>query len=142
MAIETHQLSLSTRGNTEIVDLTGRIARAIAEGKIRDGTVTVFVIGSTAGITTTEFEPGLVNGDFREALERIAPEDGEYRHEKTWHDDNGHSHIRAGLIGPSLTIPLVAKRLTLGQWQQVVLMDFDTRPRSREVVVQVMGECG
>jgi secondary thiamine-phosphate synthase enzyme len=140
MAVETHHISLKTRGNTEIIDLTGRIEKALSDGKVRDGTVTVFVIGSTAGITTTEFEPGLVNSDFREALERVAPEDGEYEHEKTWHDDNGHSHIRAGLIGPSLTIPLVAGRLTLGQWQQVVLMDFDTRPREREVLVQVVGE--
>jgi secondary thiamine-phosphate synthase enzyme len=140
MTVETHRIHVSTRGDTHVVDITEPIAEAIAGGEIRDGIVTVFVVGSTAAITTTEFEPGLAGTDLREALERIAPEDGHYAHEATWDDDNGHSHVRAALIGPSLTVPLVDGRLALGTWQQVVLMDFDTRGREREVVVQVLGE--
>ncbi len=140
MAVESHRLRVSTQGNTHILDITNRIEESLAEGKIRDGIVTVFVVGSTAAITTTEFEPGLAGTDFREALERVAPEDASYEHEKTWDDDNGHSHVRAGLVGPSITVPLIDGRLALGTWQQVVLMDFDTRARTREVIVQVIGE--
>jgi len=140
MAVETHHIELSTEGNTQILDLTGEIRARLDAGEIRNGTVTVFAVGSTGAITTTEFEPGLVNTDFRNLFEQIAPEDGYYAHEETWHDDNGHSHIRASLLGPSLTVPLVGGRLTLGTWQQIVLMDFDTRSRRREVVVQVVGE--
>ncbi len=139
MAVETHRVSVSTKGNTEVVDLTKKIESELSRGTIKNGIVAVFAVGSTAGITTTEFEPGLARTDFRNTLEKIAPEDGDYQHENTWHDDNGHSHIRAGLIGPSLTVPLVDGRLTLGTWQQIVLMDFDTRSRNREIVVQVMG---
>jgi secondary thiamine-phosphate synthase enzyme len=140
MSVETHRIALSTQGNCHVVDLTGRIEEALASGKIRDGIVTVFAVGSTAGITTTEFEPGLAGTDLREAFERLAPEDGTYAHEATWDDDNGHSHVRASLVGPSITLPLVGGRPVLGTWQQVVLLDFDTRPRSREVVIQVLGE--
>ena len=107
---------------------------------MRSGTVTVFAVGSTAGITTTEYEPGLVNHDLKALFDKLAPEDGVYRHEETWHDDNGHSHVRASLLGPSLTVPLVNGRLTLGTWQQIILIDFDTRVRDRHVVVQVLGE--
>ena len=139
MTIESHRIEVRTEGNTELVDITGRIEECIGSGKIRDGILTVFVVGSTAALTTTEYEQGLANHDFRAALERIAPEDGAYEHEKTWNDDNGHSHIRAGLIGPSLTVPLVSGRLTLGTWQQIVLLDFDTRPRRRELIIQVLG---
>ena len=101
---------------------------------------TVFVIGSTAGITTTEFEPGLANHDLKAAFEAIAPEHGRYRHEETWHDDNGHAHIRASLLGPALTVPIIDRNLVLGVWQQIVLIDFDTRGRQREVIVQVIGD--
>jgi secondary thiamine-phosphate synthase enzyme len=140
MKVETHRLRVPTRGNAEIVDLTPQIRDRISDGRIVDGIATVFVVGSTGAVTTTEFEPGLVNTDFRALFERLAPEDGFYQHEETWHDDNGHSHVRASLVGPSLTVPLVDGRLTLGTWQQVVLMDFDTRSREREVIVQVLGE--
>jgi secondary thiamine-phosphate synthase enzyme len=140
MNVETHRINVATHGNTHLVDLTGEIRRCLAEGKIRSGLVGVFVVGSTAAITTTEFEPGLVNTDFKVAFERIAPENAYYEHEKTWHDDNGHAHVRASITGPSLTVPLVGGELVLGNWQQIVLMDFDTRPRRREVVVQVVGE--
>ena len=139
MPVETHRINVATQGNNQVLNLTDELSRAIDHGSILDGTVTVFVVGSTGGITTTEYEPGLVKRDLRVAFEKIAPEDGTYLHEETWHDDNGHSHVRASLLGPSLTVPLVEGRLTLGTWQQIILIDFDTRPRNREINVQVMG---
>ena len=140
MAVETYRFELATKGDAQVLDLTPGIKECLGRGKLRQGIVTAFVIGSTAGITTTEYEPGLVKTDLKAAMERVAPEDGRYEHEETWHDDNGHSHVRAAFVGPSLTIPLVEGELTLGTWQQVVLLDFDTRPRRREIVVQVVGE--
>jgi len=140
MPVETYPLDVDTRGGSEVLNLTDRVAQAIAQGRIASGTVTVFVVGSTAGITTTEFEPGLVNHDLKAAFEGIAPEDGRYFHEETWHDDNGHAHVRASLLGPSLTVPLVDRKLQLGTWQQIVLIDFDTRPRTRRIIVQTVGE--
>jgi len=140
MPVETHEIALETRGNGHIVDLTGEIVTRLSSGTIRAGTVTVFVVGSTASISTTEYEPGLVRHDLVAAYERFAPEDGEYEHEKTWHDDNGHSHVRATFTGPSICVPFVEGALTLGTWQQIILLDFDTRPRQRRIVVQVVGE--
>ena len=140
MTVETHKIHAHTRGNTHIVDLTAQVNSCLAGGKIRNGTVTVFVVGSTASISTTEYEPGLANHDLAAAYEQIAPEDGTYEHENTWHDDNGHAHVRSTLTGPSITVPIVEGALTLGTWQQIILMDFDTRPRNREVIVQVMGD--
>ncbi len=140
MAVETHEIRIATQGNNEVLNLTEQVQRCLGKGRVRSGTVTVFVIGSTAGITTTEFEPGLVHHDLRDFFEKIAPCDAVYQHEETWHDDNGHSHVRASLLGPSLTIPLVDGALTLGTWQQIILIDFDTHPRDRRIVVQVLGE--
>ncbi len=140
MAVETHRIEVKTRGDNQVLDLTPELSTVLQRAKIADGTATLFVIGSTAGLTTTEYEPGLVNHDLKAFFEKIAPEDGRYVHEETWHDDNGHSHVRASLLGPSLTVPIVGGRPTLGQWQQIVLIDFDTRPRTREVVVQLIGE--
>jgi len=140
MAVESHQFDIRSKGNSEVIDLSKPVAACLAEGRIRNGIVTVFVSGSTAAITTTEFEPGLVNHDLKAAFEKIAPEDGRYQHEETWHDDNGHSHVRASLVGPSLTIPWVDGRLMLGTWQQIILLDFDTRARNRSITVQVIGE--
>lgn len=140
MAVQTHRLHLDSKGHCDVIDLTGSVQGALADGTIRDGIVTVFVIGSTASISTTEYEPGLVGRDLRVAFERLAPPGEEYLHEQTWQDDNGHSHVQATITGPSITVPLVQGELTLGTWQQIVLMDFDTRPRRREVVVQVIGE--
>ncbi len=140
MAVESHHIEVSTRGNSHVVNITDQVARCVAGGRIHDGTTTVFVIGSTAGVTTTEFEPGLVKRDLKAAFEGIAPEDGTYLHEQTWHDDNGHAHVRASLLGPSLTVPVSDRQLQLGTWQQIVLIDFDTRPRSRRLIVQVIGE--
>jgi secondary thiamine-phosphate synthase enzyme len=138
--VETHQIEISTSGNSQVLNLTEQVGRCLAEGNIRSGIVTVFAIGSTAGISTTEYEPGLVNRDLKVTFEGIAPEDAEWLHEQTWHDDNGHSHVRATLLGPSLTVPLVDGQLTLGTWQQIILIDFDTRSRRRRIVVQVIGE--
>ena len=140
MAVETHRIELKTRGDSEVIDLTPPLLDVLGKGRIREGVATLFVIGSTAGITTTEYEPGLVTHDLKHYFNKIAPEDAHYQHEATWGDDNGHSHVRASLLGPSLSVPIVRGRPTLGHWQQVVLLDFDTRPRSREVIVQVVGE--
>ena len=135
----TETISLSTRGHCDIVDITPQVEQQLAKAKVDSGTVTVFVTGSTAGITTIEFEPGLL-ADLKEMWQRLVPENIPYAHDRAWGDGNGHSHIRASLMGASLVIPFSHKRLALGTWQQIVLVDFDNRPRSRQVVVQVMGE--
>jgi secondary thiamine-phosphate synthase enzyme len=115
------------------------VARAVSESGLAGGVVALFTVGSTVGLTTIEFEPGAV-ADLGRVFEKLAPRDAEYQHELRWHDDNGHSHVRAALLGPSLVVPFVDRSLTLGTWQQIVLVDFDTRPRQREVVAQMMGE--
>ncbi len=140
MAVQTHRLEIRSQGDSQVIDLSSAVEDALRRGTIQNGVVTVFVVGSTAGVTTTEFEPGLATTDLRATFERIAPRRAHYAHEATWHDDNGHSHVRASLLGPSITVPLVGGRLTLGTWQQIVLIDFDTRPRQRQVVVQVVGD--
>jgi secondary thiamine-phosphate synthase enzyme len=138
--VKTKKLKVQTRGNCDIVDITEQISSAITASGVSNGTVTVFNVGSTAGITTTEYEPGLVNHDIAAVFEKFAPAAGRYEHEQTWHDDNGHSHVRAALLGPSLNVPVVDRRLTLGTWQQIILVDFDTRPRTRTVICQIIGE--
>jgi len=140
MAVQSHQFEVATRGNSQVVNITDHVARLVQSGGVKDGTATVFVVGSTAGITTTEYEPGLVNHDLKVLFDTLAPDDAVYLHEETWHDDNGHAHVRASLLGPSLTVPFIDRSLQLGTWQQIVLIDFDTRPRSRRVIVQVVGE--
>lgn len=134
-----HELRLPTRGDSDLHDLTEKVAGVVRETGISDGTVTVFVPGSTCGITTIEYEPGLIE-DFPAAMERIAPRNIRYAHDDTWHDGNGHSHVRASLVGPSLTVPVAGGELLLGTWQQIVLVDFDNRARQRRVVVTVMGQ--
>ena len=138
--VKSEKISIRTRGNGHIVDITEQVGAAVSRTGVSEGTVVVFHIGSTGGITTTEYEPGLANYDIEAAFERIAPASARYEHEETWHDDNGHSHVRAALLGPSLTVPISDGRLTLGTWQQIVLVDFDTRARTRTVVCQVIGE--
>ena len=140
MTAESHEFHIETQGHSQVLDITEQVARCVRDGAVRCGTATAFVIGSTAGITTTEFEPGLVTQDLKVAFEKIAPENGAYLHEQAWHDDNGHSHVRATLIGPSLTVPIVDGALALGTWQQIILIDFDTRPRNRKVLVQILGD--
>ena len=137
--VKTQEIRIQTKGNCDVVDITGRISAAVAQSGLVEGTVTVFNVGSTAGITTTEFEPGLVNYDIEALFERIAPQGARYEHEETWHDDNGHSHVRASLLGPSLSVPVIDGKLTLGTWQQIILVDFDTRGRTRTVICQMIG---
>ncbi|MEJ2701661.1 MAG: secondary thiamine-phosphate synthase enzyme YjbQ [Sedimentisphaerales bacterium] len=138
--VKTERITVKTKGNCEVIDVTEQVSAAAARAGVRDGIVALFNIGSTAGITTTEFEPGLANHDIRAVFEKIAPENGRYEHEQTWHDDNGHAHVRASLLGPSLSVPIVDGRLTLGTWQQIILVDFDTRPRTRTIVCQIVGD--
>ena len=138
--VKTETIKVKTKGNCDVVNITERVIEVVAQSDMREGTVTVFNVGSTAGITTTEYEPGLVNYDIETAFEKIAPEHARYEHEETWHDDNGHAHVRASLLGPSLSVPVVDGRLTLGTWQQIILVDFDTRPRTRTVICQIVGE--
>ncbi len=133
------RFTVSTKGNDAMLDITGSVEQAILESGVVNGVATVFVVGSTAAITTIEYEPGLQQ-DMATLMERLIPRDAAYAHEARWHDDNGHSHLRASLIGPSLTVPIVNGRMTLGAWQQIILLDFDTRPRTRTVHVQILGE--
>ena len=139
MTVKTKRLPIHTRGEGDILDVTGAVAEAVAETKLDNGIVTVFVPGSTGALTTIEYEPGLLK-DFPNMLERIAPKNLVYEHEKRWHDGNGHSHVRASLIGPSLTVPFANGRLTLGTWQQIIFMELDVRSRARNLILQVMGE--
>ena len=137
--VVTRKISLQSKGNCDIIDITPQVEQQLAEADIKDGTVTLFVNGSTAGITTTEYESGLLS-DIPAMWDRIVPRNIPYSHDRAWGDGNGHSHVRASLLGASLVVPFNNKRLTLGTWQQIVLMDFDNRPRSRQIIVQVMGE--
>jgi secondary thiamine-phosphate synthase enzyme len=137
--VATHSHEISTTGQGDAHDITPAVARAIGASGLRAGIATVFVVGSTAAVTTIEFEPGAVR-DFNEVFESLAPRDGDYRHHLRWGDDNGSSHVRAAMLGPSLAIPFADAKLLLGTWQQIALFEFDTRPRTREIVVQVIGE--
>jgi secondary thiamine-phosphate synthase enzyme len=128
----------NTTGDTDLLDLTKDVARVVDESGVRDGMVLVFTPGSTAGVTTIEYEPGALD-DLKKAIERAAPREIPYAHDAAWGDGNGHSHVRAALLGPSLTLPVEAGRPVLGTWQQVLLCDFDNRPRTREVRIEVMG---
>jgi secondary thiamine-phosphate synthase enzyme len=135
--IKTVTQTVATKGQGDAHDLTPVVRRAVAG--MRRGIATVFVVGSTAGITTIEFEPGAV-ADFNRLFEQLAPRDADYRHHLRWGDDNGSSHVRAALLGPSLTVPFAEGDLLLGTWQQIMLLEFDTRQREREIVIQVIGE--
>lgn len=137
--VVTQELQLRTRGNCDVQDITEGVTRAVRASGLTSGIVTVFCTGSTGGLTTIEYEDGVIV-DLRQVLDEIAPPDRPYRHHLRWGDDNGHAHVRAALIGPSLTVPFVDGRLTLGTWQQIVFCDFDTQPRSRRLVVQIIGE--
>lgn len=134
------RIHVSTAGNSDVIDITAGVERVLEESGIRDGILVAFVVGSTASITTTEAEPGLMTHDLKAFAERIAPEHDYYKHEATWHDDNGHAHVRATALGPSLAVPITDGRMPLGTWQQIILLDFDTRAREREIVVQIVGE--
>ena len=137
--IVTKQITLQTQGNGDIVDITPQIGQEISKADIYNGMVTVFVAGSTAGVTTIEYEPGLV-ADLQDLWERIIPRNITYQHDRRWGDGNGHSHVRASLLGASLVVPFNNKKMILGTWQQIIVVDFDNRARKRQVVLQIMGE--
>ncbi len=139
MAVITQGLRIETNGDTDLIDITSEVARGVSESGVSSGTVTVFIPGSTAGVTTIEYESGAIR-DFQEAIQRIAPKDMDYHHDARWGDGNGYSHVRAALQGASLTVPFSSSRLLLGTWQQIIVVDFDNRPRSREIILQIMGE--
>lgn len=137
--VVSHTHKVSTTGQGDAHDLTPVVARLVGESGIDSGIVTIFVVGSTAGITTIEFEPGAIH-DLDAVFESLAPREGRYRHHLRWGDDNGSSHVRAALLGPSVTVPFSRGKLHVGTWQQIMLMEFDTGPRQRDVVVQIVGE--
>ncbi len=139
MNIVTDYIHCKTKGHTDIIDLTGEVNALVHKHHLTEGQATVFVGGSTGGITTIEYEPGLLQ-DLPEALEKIAPAGKSYHHDRTWGDGNGSAHVRSAMVGPSLTVPFAGGRLLLGTWQQIVFLDFDNRPRSRDIIVQLMGE--
>ena len=139
MTVITKTAQIETRGENDMINITGQTSKALEESKLQDGIITVFISGSTAAITTIEYEPGLKQ-DFPRMLSRIVPKNIEYQHDNTWHDGNGHSHIKASLIGPSMTIPFKDGNLMLGTWQQIVLLETDTRPRQRKIILQIIGE--
>ena len=137
--IVTTRFTVATQGDCDIIDITPKVAQELAATGIKQGTVLVFVAGSTAGVTTIEYEPGLIT-DLQEMWQRLIPRGTVYHHDRAWGDGNGYSHLRAALLGASLTIPVHDARLILGTWQQIVVIDFDNRPRSRQITVQASGE--
>ncbi len=139
MAIVTRRINLNTKGDTQIIDITQSVAKELKGSKLKNGIITVFLPGSTGGLTTVEYESGLIS-DLKRLFERMAPKSDEYQHNLRWQDGNGFSHVRSSMLGPDITIPFVEGELQLGTWQQVVFIDFDNRPRSRELIVQIIGE--
>ena len=131
------QVTVSTRGFTDIIDISGEVRRVCESRDVTEGVAHLFVAGATAALSTIEYEPGAIE-DFKDALERVAPMDADYKHNEAWHDGNGYAHVRAALMKPSLSIPIVEGRLLLGTWQQIILIDFDNRPRTRTIHVQVV----
>jgi secondary thiamine-phosphate synthase enzyme len=139
MAVITQTIKVKTKGQDDIIDITEQTSKGVVDSNLKNGIATIFVSGSTAALTTIEYEPGLLS-DFPKMLERIAPQNIQYGHEKMWHDGNGHSHVRASLIGPSLTVPFSNGELMLGTWQQIVLVELDTRSRDQSLILQITGE--
>ncbi|MDX1440849.1 MAG: secondary thiamine-phosphate synthase enzyme YjbQ [Nitrosopumilaceae archaeon] len=139
MTVISKFIQIRSKGENDMIDLTEKISELIGESEVSNGIVTIFVSGSTGSVTTIEFEPGLIK-DFPEMLSRIAPNDLDYRHEKMWHDGNGHSHVKASLVGPSLTIPFSNGEMLLGTWQQIVFLELDVKSRTRNLVLQIIGE--
>jgi secondary thiamine-phosphate synthase enzyme len=139
MMVTSKTIRLSTQGNCDLIDITNEIAKEISNSNISNGIATIFISGSTAGITTIEYENGLLS-DFKEMWEQNVPSNLPYQHDRRWGDGNGHSHVRASLQGPSLVVPFANKKMTLGTWQQIIVVDFDNRPRSREIILQLLGE--
>jgi secondary thiamine-phosphate synthase enzyme len=138
MNVKLNHIFLSTRGNDEIIDITQKVKECITTSGLTNGLITIFCPSSTSGVTTIEFEPGVIH-DLQQIVNEIVPQDRYYQHDEAWHDGNGHSHVRAALLKASLTVPFVDGRMTLGTWQQIVFVDFDVRPRKREIIVQILG---
>ena len=139
MSVITKTIQVKTKGEDDIIDITDQTSKGIEGSKMKNGVVTIFVSGSTAALSTIEYEPGLLS-DFPKMLERVAPKNIDYGHEKLWHDGNGHSHVKASLVGPSLTVPFCNGQMMLGTWQQIVLVELDTRSRDRSLVLQIIGK--
>jgi len=139
MSVMTRYLELSTKGHSDIIDITPQVAESLKSSKLKNGIVNINVCGSTAALTTCEYEPGLVQ-DLKEFFEKLIPQGKRYHHDDTWHDGNGHAHLRASLVGPSVTIPFHQGSLALGTWQQIIFIDFDNRPRKRQLTLQCVGE--
>lgn len=139
MTVQTHKIQLSASGNMDVIDITDRVNHAIKESNLLNGTVTIFCPSSTSALTTIEYESGLIS-DLKRLFDQIVDPQQGYAHNLRWGDGNGHSHIRASLLGASLTVPFVQKRMTLGTWQQIIYLDFDIRPRHRELILQIIGE--
>jgi secondary thiamine-phosphate synthase enzyme len=138
LAIETHSLNLKSKGNCDIIDITNQVQEIISHRNFSEGSVLIFVVGSTAALTTIEYEPGLLK-DYPQLFNKLIPENQTYHHDQTWHDGNGHSHLRASLQKASLTVPFKNGRLLVGTWQQIIFVDFDNRPRNREIIIQILG---
>lgn len=139
MVVKTMSIKVSSEPETDLIDITDEVSRLVESSGIKNGAVVLFVPGSTASLSTIEYEPNLIE-DFKNIMERLVPSDIQYKHKETWGDDNGKSHVRASLVGPSLTVPFKNRKLLLGTWQQIVLMDFDVPARNREIIVQIIGE--
>jgi secondary thiamine-phosphate synthase enzyme len=139
MNVATRTIDVSTRGDCDIIDITADIARELDNADIDNGTVTIFITGSTAGVTTIEYEPGLIK-DLKNAFDRLIPQNISYDHDMRWHDGNGHAHVRASILGASLVVPFNNKRMELGTWQQIIIVDFDNRPRKRDIMLEIMGD--
>jgi len=139
MPVKNHHIFMHTTGECDIIDITQQVTKEVKRSSLQNGAVILFIPGSTASLTTIEFEGGVIN-DLKKAIEMMAPEDINYEHDMRWGDGNGYAHVRAAMIGPSLHIPIIEGRMTLGTWQQIVLLDFDNRPRERHIVVQISGE--
>jgi len=139
MTVFNKEIEIDTNGEVDIIDITEKVQRVVEESDIKDGISCIFIPGSTGTLTTIEYEPGLKK-DFPKALEKIAPKSIHYDHHETWHDDNGRSHVKASLMGPSITIPIIDKKIIHGTWQQIVFVELDTRPRKRKIIIQIVGE--
>jgi len=139
MAVETRELNFKTKGEVQLINITDRVAKNLEKGRINNGIVNIHVPGATGAITTIEYEPGLLD-DFPDALERLFPKDLVYQHHLRWHDGNGHSHVRASMLGPSLTVPFNDKKMILGTWQQIIFCELDVRERDRRIILQIIGD--
>jgi secondary thiamine-phosphate synthase enzyme len=139
MIVKSEEILIKTTSKTDVIDITSNLLKVLSRSRVKNGVASLFVPGSTASLTTIEYESGVIN-DLKKAIERMAPEDMNYEHNARWEDGNGYAHVRASLLGPSLHVPVVDGKLSLGVWQQIVLIDFDNRPRERQVVIQLLGE--